>query len=103
MKPNKEPHQKTPATARTIRRACSRELYRTIKKLKVWIPPEQVSRAEEIYYHKVMAHLLWIHENSSKRKVLADWWEQNVCPEIASLWNVDAGTLSRAFRESFGG
>lgn len=103
MKENKEPHARSLPTARTIRRTCNRELYRTIKKLKVWIPPEQVAQAEKIYYSKVISNLLWIHENDSKRKVLADWWEEHVCPEIASLWKVEPAALSKAFRESFGG
>ncbi len=90
-------------TARKIRRACNRELYRTVKRLKMWIPPEQMEAAEDLYFKKVAAHVQWITENGSNRKALADWWEEHVCPEIAELWNVEAPKLAMAFREAFGG
>jgi len=51
----------------------------------------------------VMANLPWIIENRLNRKKLADWWEEEVCPEIARLWNVEPQVLAKAFRESFGG
>ncbi|RAV16757.1 dehydrogenase [Paenibacillus contaminans] len=98
-----EKHAPALPTARGIRRACNKELYRTIKKLKIWIPPEQLEKAEQLYAKKVLLNLLWIHENGSNRKALADWWDENVCPEISELWNVERDTLGKAFRESFGG
>jgi len=100
---NKVKHEQSLPTARKIRRACSRELYRTRKKLNRWIPPELAEQADELYFKKVALNLLWIVENSSNRKILADWWDENVCPEIAELWSVDPHLLARAFRESFGG
>lgn len=90
-------------TARGIRRTCSRELYRTRKKLNQWIAPELVAEAEKIYFKKVALNLLWIAENSSNRKKLCDWWEEQVCGEIAELWKIEPAVLARAFRESFGG
>ncbi|WP_010277410.1 hypothetical protein [Paenibacillus senegalensis] len=103
MRPPKEPHQRETPSVRTIRRTCEKELYRTIKKLKKWIPPDKVEQAEKLYFKKVAENFLWIHENAGKRKVLADWWEENVCPEIAGLWEVDAAALAKAFRSAFGG
>ncbi|MCC2686474.1 MAG: dehydrogenase [Paenibacillaceae bacterium] len=100
--PNSKHEPKYP-TARQIRRACNRELYRTIKKLKIWIPPEQIVQAEELYFRRVVMNLPWIVEHGSNHKLLADWWAENVCPEIAKLWNVDADVLERAFRDAFGG
>lgn len=100
---NNENHNKPLPKARSIRRACNRELYRTIKKLKIWIPPGQIVKAEELYYKRVLLHLPWIVENGSNRKALSDWWEEQVCPEIASLWNVEPRVLAKAFREAFGG
>lgn len=88
---------------RKIRRACNKELYRTIKRLKIWIPPEQLTQAEELYFKKVVLNLPWITENGSNRKALSDWWEAHVCPGIAALWNVEPEQLTKAFRESFGG
>lgn len=98
-----EKHKKPLPTARQIRRSCNKELYRTIKRLKIWIPPEQLEAAEEYYFHKVVRNLLWIVENGSNRKLLADWWEENVCPEIARMWNVEPKELAAAFRDAFGG
>lgn len=98
-----EKHAQSYPSVRQIRRACNRELYRTIKRLKIWIPPEQVVKAEELYFRKVILNLPWIVENGSNRKALADWWTEHVCPEIAKLWNVEAAVLERAFREAFGG
>lgn len=98
-----EKHNKPLPNARKVRRACNRELYRTIKRLKIWIPPEQIVKAEELYFKKVLLNLPWIVENGSNRKGLADWWEENVCPEIAPLWNVEPQILAKAFREAFGG
>lgn len=88
---------------RALRRACNRELYRTIKKLKIWIPPDQVVTAEKFYLKKVVGNLQWIVENRDNRKKQADWWEKEVCPEIAGMWNVEAPALAEAFRSAFGG
>ena len=98
-----EKHNQNLPTLRKIRRACNNELYRTVKRLKVWIPPAQLAEAEELYLKKVVLNLQFIAENGSNRKLLADWWEENVCPEIASLWNVEPSALARAFRDAFGG
>ncbi len=100
---NKVKHDQSYPTARKIRRACSREMYRARKKIDKWISPELVDKADEIYYKKVLLNLIWISENSSNRKLLSDWWDENVCPEIAELWEIEPALLARAFRESFGG
>lgn len=90
-------------TARGVRRACSKELYRTCKRLKTYIPPDLVRRGEELYCRKVAENLLWITENSSKRRLLCDWWDEEVAPELADLWQVELSALCAAFRNSFGG
>ncbi|NOU96578.1 dehydrogenase [Paenibacillus sp. LMG 31456] len=100
---NNMKHKQELPTARKIRRSCSRELYRTRKKINKWIAPELVEKADELYFKKVALNLLWIVENGSNRKLLADWWDENVCPEIAELWSVDPPLLAKAFRDSFGG
>jgi hypothetical protein len=96
-----EKHNKPLPSLRHIRRACQRELYRTVKKLKTYITDEQMKEAEQIYTKKVVLNLPWIAENGSHRKKLADWWENEVCSEVAALWNVAAPTLAKAFRDSF--
>ncbi len=98
-----ERHQQEVPNARKVRRSCNRELYRTMKKLKIWIPPEQMAEAEKIYFRKVTEHLPFIVENGSNRKALCDWWDENVCADIAKLWNVESDILSKAFRDAFGG
>ena len=96
-------HQQPLPKLRTIRRSCSKELYRTLKRLNRYVEPDKVKAAEQLYYQKVGANLLFIVENGSNRKKLADWWEDNVCPEIAELWDVPPKTLARAFRTAFTG
>lgn len=96
-------HARELPTARSIRRTCSRELYRARKKLGGWISPDAVQEGEKLYYQKVMLNLIWIAENGSNRKLLCDWWDENVLSELAALWNVDEAALARAFRDSFGG
>ncbi|MEK8132197.1 dehydrogenase [Paenibacillus filicis] len=96
-------HQKPLPSARQIRRTCSRELYRARKKLGRYVPPEQIDGADDLYFRRVMANLPYIAENGSNRKLLADWFDENVCADIAALWDVEQEALSRAFRESFGG
>jgi toxin CptA len=96
-------HEQPPPNLRAIRRSCSKELYRTIKRLNRYIEPEKIRAAEELYYKKVGANLLFIAENGSNRKKLADWWDENVCPDIAELWGVAPRELSRAFRSAFVG
>jgi hypothetical protein len=103
MKPQTEKHDKPLPTARGIRRSCNKELYRTIKRLKMWIPPDKVKEAEDMYFKKVVLNLLFISENGNNRKLLSDWWEENVCPELAELWDVEPAKLARAFRDGFGG
>lgn len=100
---NHAKHEKPLPNARQIRRSCEKELYRTVKRLKIYVPPEVLKQTEELYFKKVALNLLWIVENSSNRKVLADWWEREVSPSIAPLWNVSGEALNRAFRDAFGG
>jgi hypothetical protein len=95
--------QKKPFSVREIRRACNKELYRTIKKLKVRLTDEQIQRANELYFKKVLLNIQMISENKDNRKVLSDWWEMNVCPEISEIWNVETAVLANAFRRAFGG
>ncbi|MUT67634.1 dehydrogenase [Paenibacillus sp. NEAU-GSW1] len=103
MKPNAQKHASALPTARKIRRACSNELYRTAKRLKLWVPKDKMEQAEALYYKKVILNLNYISENESNRKVLSDWWDENVSEEIAELWAVDPTSLRQAFREAFGG
>jgi hypothetical protein len=100
---NKGKHEQELPSVRKIRRTCNKELYRTVKRLKQWIPPEQVEEAEKIYFHKVISNLIWISENGSNRKLLADWWADHVAPELSTLWKVDRDRLASAFRDGFGG
>lgn len=96
-------HEKPLPSARQIRRSCAKELYRTIKRLKTYISPELTEQAEELYFKKVIQNLLWIVENGSNRRELSNWFEKEVAPEIAVLWNVKPEELSQAFRDAFGG
>jgi hypothetical protein len=98
-----EKHKQQFPSARAIRRACNKELYRTAKRLKSWISPSQMEQAEELYVKQVMLNLPFIVDNGSNRKALADWWEEHVSPDIASLWNVEPAALNHAFRDAFGG
>jgi hypothetical protein len=98
---SKEKHNKSLPSLRHIRRSCHRELYRTVKKLKTFITEDQMKAAEQIYIKKVVFNLPWISENGSNRKKLADWWEEQVCADIADLWNVEPATLAKAFHDSF--
>ncbi|OXS52366.1 dehydrogenase [Cohnella sp. CIP 111063] len=103
MKMFQEKHSSPLPTPRGIRRACSNELYRTVKRLKQHVPAPLVREAEELYFKRVIGNLMWISENKSNRKKLADWWEEEVSGDIAQLWNVDRTKLTKAFREAFGG
>ncbi|MCM3629386.1 dehydrogenase [Paenibacillus glycanilyticus] len=103
MKSTTQKHTSGLPSARKIRRACSNELYRTVKRLKVWVPKEKMDQAETLYYKKVIQNLLFIAENEKNRKVLSDWWDENVASEIAELWEVDVAKLRWAFRDAFGG
>lgn len=96
-------HQNSLPTPRKIRRSCSKELYRAIKKLGVYIPEDKIAEGEDLYYKKVIGHLLWIGENHSNRKLLADWWDEAVSGELAALWEVDQTKLQHAFRAAFCG
>jgi hypothetical protein len=98
-----EKHKQQFPTVRSIRRACSRELYRAAKRLKTYIPPHKMAEAEKLYLGKVLQNLPYIIENGSNHKALADWWDDNVSAEVAALWNVDPEKLARAFRDAFGG
>lgn len=101
--PGKQKHSTSLPTPRKIRRGCSKELYRTVKRLGIYIPQEKIAEGETLYYRKVIENLLWIAEQSSNRKALADWWDEAVSEELAELWQVDQNNLKRAFRQAFGG
>jgi toxin CptA len=103
LKANTPKHNAGYPTARKFRRACSKELYRTVKRMKLWISKEKMEQAEEIYFKKVILKLTWIVENQSNRKIQCDWWDENVSAEIAELWEVDRTQLCAAFREAYGG
>jgi len=103
MKDSPGKHGTSLPTPRKIRRGCSKELYRTVKKLGIYIPQDKVAEGEALYYKKVIENLLWIAEHSSNRKALADWWDEAVSEDLAELWQVDHNQLKRAFRSAFGG
>lgn len=104
MNPNhKMKHQKPLPSIRQIRRTCSRELYRARKKVGRYITKEQIDQADEVYFKKVLANLPYIAENGSNRKLLADWFDEQVCGEVAAIYGVEPNVLARAFRDSFGG
>ena len=96
-------HTSTLPSARKIKRACENELYRTVKRLGAYIPKEKLELAEKLYVQKVFTNLPWIHEHASNRKLLSDWWDENVSAEIAELWEVNRESLCKAFRDAFGG
>ncbi|MFD0715280.1 dehydrogenase [Paenibacillus sp. GCM10027626] len=96
-------HQQSLPTARKIKRACNNELYRTAKRLHLWVPKEKMALAEKAYFDKVILNLPWIVEHQSNRRLLADWWDEHISDEIAQLWEVDRDKLRAAFRSAFGG
>lgn len=99
---SKGPKQQLPS-ARKIRRACNKELYRTVKRLKVYIAPDLLEQGETLYFKKVIGHFIWITEHQNNRKAQCDWWDKEVLPELAALWEIPEPKLSAAFRESYGG
>lgn len=103
MKHDQEKHTTPLPNPRSIRRACGNELYRTVKRLKQYIPAPLMKQAEDLYVRRVIENLVWISENHSNRKLLADWWDDEISEEIATLWNVDRARLMQAFRDAFGG
>ncbi|MFC4775508.1 dehydrogenase [Paenibacillus sp. GCM10023252] len=103
MKPASQKHSADYPTARKIRRACSNELYRTVKRMKVYVSKELMDQAEAIYFNKVMLNLQWVVEHQSNRKLQSDWWDEEVSAEIAELWQVDRAKLTTAFRQAYGG
>ncbi|MBW5447905.1 dehydrogenase [Cohnella sp. CFH 77786] len=103
MRMKQEKHTAPLPTPRSIRRACDNELYRTLKRLKHHVPAEKVKEAVELYYKRVIGRLEWVTLNHSNRTLLADWWDEAVCKDIAALWEVDPVQLSKAFRDAFGG
>lgn len=103
MKPNAQKHDAGFPSARKIRRSCSNELYRTAKRLKLWVPKDKMEQAEKLYFKKVVLNLQWIVDNQSNRKAQADWWDESVSAEIAELWEVDRARLCEAFRDAYGG
>jgi hypothetical protein len=103
MKAGPEKHRLNLPSARVVRRACRRELYRTVKRLGRHVPDDLFRQAETLYVRKVVDHLPWIVEHREDRRRLADWWEERVSGEIAALWNVDRRRLADAFRDAFGG
>lgn len=103
MKPNTGRHEAPLPTARHIRRSCTRELYRTAKRLKKPIAPELMKRAEELYLKKVMLDLPYIAQNGSNKRVLSDWFEEHAAEEIAVLWGLEPEQVATAFRSAFGG
>ncbi|WP_420488668.1 dehydrogenase [Paenibacillus arenosi] len=102
MKP-KERHTTPLPSMRKIRRACATELYRTVKRMNVYIPAPLVEQGEQLYVKKVVANLLFVHEHGQNRKKLCDWWDEHVAPELSELWNVDIEKLKQNFRHTFGG
>ncbi|HZG58211.1 dehydrogenase [Paenibacillus sp.] len=103
MKQQNQKHTAQLPSPRGIRRACSRELYRTLKRLNAYVPEEKVQEAEKLYFEKVVGNLLWIFEHRSNKKKQAEWWAVAVAPDIAELWGVNEEQLVRAFKEGFAG
>lgn len=102
-RPNGSKHAAAYPSARSIRRSCSNELYRTVKRLKLWVPKEKMEQAESLYSRKVLLNLQWIMEHRSNRKAQCDWWDDNLSAEISELWGVERLQLCEAFRDAYGG
>jgi len=102
IKDRTEKHKSPVPSPRTIRRACSRELYRTAKRLKLRLSDELMQQAEDLYYKKVLLNIVFVVEHNSNRKALADWWDDNVAADVAALWGADKDKVSQAFRAAFG-
>lgn len=102
LKKDRERKREVPS-ARQLRRSCNKELYRTAKRLNIWLPKEKFEEAEKYYFQQVVLKLPWIIENGNKRKLLCDWFETDVAPQIATIWEVDTKRLADAFRHAFGG
>lgn len=103
MRHHTQKHAAEYPSARNIRRSCSKELYRTAKRLRIWIPKNKMELAEALYYKKVITHLQWIAEHQRNRKAQADWWDEHVSADIAELWEIDRIRLCQAFRDAYGG
>lgn len=102
MKEHFVQHNPELPTARSIRRTCQTELYRTIKRMKVYIAPDKLKQAEQHYFKKVASNIVWIHENRSNRKKQVEWWEENVLDELVVILEVDREKFAKAFRTSYG-
>ncbi|WP_058303183.1 hypothetical protein [Gorillibacterium timonense] len=103
MKSNTSKHDAQIPKARHIRRACSRELYRTAKRLSKHISAERMEQAEELYVKRVMLDLPYIAQNGSNKRLLSDWFEEHAAEEIAALWELPPKQVADAFRSAFGG
>jgi hypothetical protein len=94
---------KKPVSIREIRRACNKELYRTVKRMAFRPTPDQFDQAHMLYFNKVIQNIVFVTEHRDNRKLLSDWWSDHVAPEIAELWGVESEDLCDAFKRAFGG
>ncbi|MBC8080465.1 MAG: dehydrogenase [Gorillibacterium sp.] len=103
MKVDNGKHDNPLPSVRQVRRACGRELYRTAKRLGKRITPEKMEQAVTCYFKKVVLHLPYIVKNAGNKKLLADWFDEQMAIEVAEMWEVEPKAVAVAFRQALGG
>src|SRR5690606_41032830 len=87
-------------TARKIRRDCSKELYRAIKRMDIYVSQDKIEQAERYYAQMVATHYLHLRELNQRKKQV-EWWEEHCSTKLAELLEVDQQLFIQAFKRAY--
>jgi len=88
-------------TARKIRRDCSKELYRALKRMNVYVNQDKIKEAELYYAQMVATHYLLLADLKKQRKKQVEWWEEHCSGKLADILELNHDQFVQAFRRTY--
>lgn len=88
-------------TARKIRRDCSKEIYRALKRMNVHVEQSKLTEAEQYYTKMVITHFQVIRELSKNRKNQVQWWDEHCSEQLSVILGVDRTAFVEAFTKAY--
>ena len=88
-------------TARKIRRDCSKELYRALKRMDVYVKESKLKEAELYYAKMVATHYLHLADLNKQRKKQVEWWKEHCSEQIATILDVNHEQFVQAFTQAY--
>lgn len=88
-------------TARKIRRDCSKELYRALKRMNVHVEESKLIEAEKYYTKMVITNHPTMRELHNNRNGQVQWWNEHCSEQLALILEVEHSAFVEAFTKAY--